>query len=318
MKFKKYLSLSVTFVLGLSMAGVALGLNQKNDASEKNNNATQIPKAQQRVELKHINDTMYVTDKSMSATCASGVFEPGSNSVTVRYFVPADTSLRVRRFCDMNNSLRRQTYRHEMEHARKVLLTKAQNKSPIVSARVAAMNEIMAPASEVVQTADDLFYKGIPCPQYVRTQNGCNAVLTANKTSSMGRFIVDYTNPAVADAVLEYGVEKFMFSFNKGVYRTTIRKKLDGVKTAKYKNVHSEADVSLLIGHVPENDWWGPMFTYTTANGRQVDIWNSATPQMRKRVLERVDSAIKALARPGEKLKFPAHNINKQLTIRYR
>lgn len=297
MKFKKYLSLSAACVMIAGAVGLKAAQNTDKDYT-KHRTEIVTPNFNPYPELKQTVDTIYITKDMFGQTFCAGEFK--GHTVKMTYFAPGDSEKWTSDFCEANNSMYREVWRHEMEHARKALLTRNQDfRHPVVGARIAAMNEIQAPAAEALQAADDQFYHGMQCPNVARLKTATKKILAANETSLTAGYAIDYTNPAVADAVLDHGVSKFISDFNHGVYRWTMRQKLDGKKTPYYIP-HQEVDTHLLIGYSPEQDMWGPMFTYTTRYGKKVDIWKNATPKMRAKVLERVDSAINVVAGPAE------------------
>jgi len=305
MKFKKYLSLSAACVIIASVASAVGSTAEKHTLSEHNKEKIESDtvKFEPLPELKFVSDTITITSENIDkGTMAAGVFLPSENAVHFNYFVPGDTAdNRIVAFCELNNDLRSVTLRHETEHARKVLLTQnTEKRNPYVRAKIAAMNEIQAPASEVLQAIEDSVYKSKPVPNRTILKQAVNKVFDKAAPFSFGLSYINYTNPQIADEFLNYGINKFINDFNNGVYRWTLRKRLDNKKSPKYETPHNQADPLLLVGYAPEYNKWGPMFTYTTKTGQKIDIWNSATPKMRQKVLERLDSAITSLYRPDE------------------
>lgn len=291
MNFKKLLSLSVSFVL-CACAPVVKN-TPKRDATP----VKEVTNFRSLPELKVCYDTIYVTD--VNKLKAAGTFVPSRQTVHVCYFMPGCTDSIVEKWCQLNNSYIPQTARHEMEHARKCHLVKNTNQyTPYVRSKIAAMNEIMAPCGEIIQTVDDHWTRGIPCPQRKILQYSDSVIINAHENSFMKFGNIDFTNPRVADAVLNYGINKFLADVKRGVYIHTIRKYRDD---PVFKNIepNNQCDMYAPLTFCPQYDMWGPLFTYDTDARQKVDVWRHASPKTRMRVIHSVDSLIQNIYGPG-------------------
>lgn len=299
MKFKKYLSLSAIFVFAIGAQDSA-GRDAKDVKQDKTPVKTEkvvsLPKLQVVTDTLRVNDENYENEVK---TCAAGLFTSHNNKVSVRYFVDETSDGRAKKWCDVNNEIAPITLRHEMEHGRKANLVH-DNKmhSPYVNAQIAAMNEIMAPVSEAIEVVDR-HSQGYPVPVGKCLPQIDSLVMDAHNKSLFRFGYVDFSNQEIADLVLNYGIDRFVHSVDRGFYKWTIRKKLDDKECAKY-TPNAECDLFAGFFFNPESGNWGPMFTFDSAGRRKVDIWNSASVKTRQRVLERLDSVIASTYRPGE------------------
>lgn len=300
MKLKKYLSLSpiAAFLIGAhhSDSAESRGIVQDKEPV-KTETVVRLP------ELKVVTDTLRINDKNFDKerkTCAAGLFTSYNNKVSVRYFVDETSDRRAKYWCDRNNELLPIVLRHEMEHARKAnLVHGSEYHSPYVNAQIAAMNEVMAPVSEAIEAIDRHCVYGRTVPHGNNLPQIANLVMDAHNQTPFHFNTVDFSNQHIADLVLNFGMDKFVASVNRGFYKWTIRKKLDSVKSTKY-TPNTECDFIASLFFLPECDMWGPMFTFDTAGREKVDIWNSASEKTRQRVLQRLDSVIYSTFRPGE------------------
>ena len=294
MKFNKLLSLSLSVVFCACSASVMKHVSNKETLDD---DTKKVVAFKPLPELKLQYDTVYVTN--IHSLKAAGEFLPTRQTVRVSYFMPASDDTAIVNWCRFNNSLIPQTMRHEMEHARKCHLVKNTNQyAPYVRSKIAAMNEIMAPCGEIIQAVDDHWTYGTSCPQRKILQYSDSIIINEHEHSFMRFFNVDFTNPRVADAVLNYGITKFLADVKRGVYVHTIRKYRDD-PVFKRIEPNNQCDVWDAYMFMPQYDMWGPLFTYDTNARKKVDIWRHASPKTRMRVLNSVDSLIRDVYGPG-------------------
>ncbi|MDE6477947.1 MAG: hypothetical protein K2L94_01720, partial [Alphaproteobacteria bacterium] len=155
MKFKLLYSLSLVAIVagGGLMYGTADGYNAvKNDKKKPAKTGVVYS------DLREVIDTVYVTNENLDTvrfTGAAGQFNCVNNTVHISYYVANSSLPRIQMYVDGCNAMIPMVRRHETEHARKALMTKRLNHLSVNSrAAVAAMNEIMAPASEIIELMD--------------------------------------------------------------------------------------------------------------------------------------------------------------------
>ena len=295
-KFKKILSLSVSFVVaGLALSPLAFKA-PKNSTTEKPKEVKERPEVTVRY------DTVYVTDEWLHAKdrkIAPGVYNVNKQTIRIEYYYPVSENPNTISWCERTNSQLPETLRHEMEHARKSYLVKnTNNYAPYVRSKIAAMNEIMAPCSEIIQEVENHLIYGIECPKRKILQYSDSVIINAHKNSWSWNWPVDFTNQEVADAVLSYGITKFLDSVKRGIYVSTIRRYRENPVLARLEP-NKECDLSDIAWFMPQYDQWGPLFTYKTHSGAKVDIWRHASPKTRMRVLNSVDSLVQDIYGPG-------------------
>lgn len=254
-----------------------------------------------RPELKFRVDTIDVTDdnfKELSARGAGGVYFSGSNTVTVKYFRTNSQKTLIKRYCQVNNDLFRLNKRHEMEHARKYdYVHNKQGFAPYVRSKIAAMNETMAPASEIIEALDYHYETGKCYPSkkdfIVHADSAIVSIMQKYNLS----WPVNYRNPLIADAVLKYAAEGFASAVNRGYYKYTMQKAYN--QCCEGSTLHAPVYPSLFYN--PTLDMWGPLYTFQTVYG-DVDIFNSATFVGRQNLIDSIDSIVSNTVNTGKPL----------------
>lgn len=315
MKFKKLLTLSagLSVLLGASIGCAVLGGAADNKTPDKAKTIRFRPLP----DLKTTVDTLYFTNENFDAKyarAAAGQFIPGTNTVSVSYFMYDDTAnARVRLNCDNANEAVEVVRRHEMEHARKAnIVQDVMGLSPWDRARLAIMNESMAPGGEIIEAVEYHIKTGERYPQNRAFLWRADSLIMARhneKNFGFGAGVpVDFSDPVIADIVLESAVDKFARDHKRGFYHTKIRGELKGGKRSKYKP-HNQCDLKPnMSNYFPMANQWGILWTYDVSapwvvfNKKRVDIWNSATVATRNRVINKVDSIVKTDMAPGQML----------------
>lgn len=287
---KKYLySLLVAF--GLFGIG-PLASCDSNDKQQPVKPKKHIVYVSKRPELKFRVDTIDVTDDNFKDLCergAGGVYFSGSNTVTVKYFRTNSKNALIKRYCKVNNDLFRLNKRHEMEHARKYeYVHNKQPYSPFVSAKIAAMNETMAPASEIIEAMDYRYETGSCYPSKKGfIVHADSAIVSIMQKYNMS-WPVNYRNPLIADAVIKYSLEGFSSAVNRGYYKHTMKKAYD--KSQEGFSLPIAATRTSLF-YNPTLDMWGPLWTFQTTDG-DVDVFNSATFVGRQNLIDSINSIV--------------------------
>ncbi len=288
---KKYLySLLIPYMLSVS----ALTSCEKPHATATNvptqlptyNKNTYVCKNVPKVRI----DTLNVSNenyKEITTKGAAGVFFYGSNTVVVYHFNATTDSSYIVNYCNYSNSMRPLYMRHELEHARKQDLTHNTDRfSPISRAEVAAVNEIMAPASEIIEAVDYHARTGKPFPNAKPFIAQADSVIT----SAMGGFLplfVNYNYQPIADAVITYATENFVSSVNRGYYKHTIRKKYNQKPSKKQKFV----DFTILLTFNPDHSKWEPIWEFESRAGA-CNPYKHASWAVRQKLMQTVDSVV--------------------------
>ena len=290
---KKYLySLLSTYLF----AAVGASLSSCNELNASANTAQ--PKKKQinkvciykKPELKLRIDTLNVSDdnlKKITTQGAAGVFFPGTNTVLVYHFNPASDSAYIQRYCEHNNNLRALVTRHELEHARKSDLThNTEFFSAVGRARVAAINEIMAPASEIIEAVDYHARTGKTYP------DAKSFIVQADSAiiQAMGPFMPGYVNynyRPVADAVITYALKSFLNSVERGYYIHTVRKAYNN-RPALNKPTSNLMNTFLFN---PDHNLWDPIWEFQSTAG-SCNPYKTASWTVRQELMQKVDSVI--------------------------
>ncbi len=304
-KFKKLFKWSLPAII------ITTGAFVSSHTSANIQNKEEVQKAattikDNRPEIRIRYDTIYLTEEYLDTNKSInlGLFLPTDNSVSMKHFVPVDSTKRVMNFAQTHNSQRAAILRHELEHGRKAhLWANTEDRAPFVRGQIACMNEVMAPAGEVIESAENEWLTGIPTQGPDMLKKTTSAILDENRKTPFGLMGgVDFTNQKIADIVLKYAIDKYIREFNRGVYKWPVRKKLDANRKHINYKPNKECNPMDKIMFFPESGDWSQMFAYKTKSGKNINIWKSASEKMRREVRERVDSATNSLLKPGEYL----------------
>ncbi len=235
-------------------------------------------------------DTLNVTDenyKQITTKGAAGVFFPGSNTVVVYHFNAASNSRRVVNYCNYSNNLRPLYLRHELEHARKRDLVHNTGRFSAVSrAEIAAINEIMAPASEIIEAVDYHARTGKRFPNVKPFIARADSVIF--QTPGVFPGYINYNYQPVADAVITYATENFLNSVNRGYYTHTVRKAYNN-KTSFKKQQY--IDFASYLTFNPDQNKWNPIWEFESDAG-VCNPYKNASWSARQKMMQRVDSVV--------------------------
>lgn len=288
---KKYLY-SLLIAFGMFGIGPLASCNNDKAAAPVHNIKPKKRIVSKRPELKFRVDTIDVTDanfEDQSARGAGGVYFSGTNTVTVKYFRTNSRRAIIQKYCNINNELFRLNKRHEMEHARKYdYVHNKQGYSPFVRAKIAAMNETMAPASEIIEAMDYHYETGKCYPSKKMFIVHADSAITSIMEKYNLSWPVNYRNPMIADVVLKYAYESFSSAVNRGYYKHTMRKAYDSSGENFYTPLKPPTLSPL---YNPAYDMWGPLWTFQTMYG-DVDVFNSATFVGRQNLIDSINSIV--------------------------
>lgn len=312
MKLRKILSLSAVLSATLVMSGVDV-FKETTDDSFSDDKMVEPVKTVVYQDLKFKTDTLHLTDDNFDVVyphAVAGLFFPKKNEISITYFECDDNSSeRIKNVCDRGNSGVRVVMRHEMEHARKAhIVYNTPGLSRWDRARVAAMDEVMAPAAEIIESQEYRLETGERFPQDRQFLWKADSLIMARHNQThfgFGKNVpVNFSDPVIADIVLESAVNKFAQVHNRGFYKKRIQRELAGTMRINYiPNSQTDIDFSFFLPHYNQ---WGAMWTYNVSTPwymkHRVDIWNSATAAARMRVINKIDSIVSSDMTPGQKL----------------
>ena len=292
MKFKKTYILSLVLITG----GYFLAGCKKQSQQEY-----YITKIQKNIESNYQKtvvevDTFYIDSAGAKKCVALGYFTPCTNKIVIRYFKPKDNSEKAKKFCEHHNALRDLIYLHEMAHAQKAaIIHSPENKSPYKRAQLAVMNEIMAPAAEIIGAIEYRQKHTTQHPQLGQKTSMADIAIT-KLNNNMLKGLNPFKRQEIADTIMHYATQKFLCGFKQGIYRNTIQKapyceKAYGIKYRDSINIirpNFELDTNI----------WEAVWQFNTSFGR-INIWTEASQESRDRLLETVDSVIQS-ANPGQ------------------
>lgn len=297
MKWKNVARFGFWFcITSLYGGGILSSCNQNNDKKPAKAGTEKVYPA-----LKYRVDTTFVTDENfnkLNGRAAAGVFFSNSNTVVIYHFETDSKNPRIQKYCDISNLNMPLTRRHETEHARKAFLTKSRAFfSDCARGRTAAYNEIMAPASEIIEAVDLQYETGAAFPNAKMFTKKAMEKITEISKPGNGQWPVNFNDTRIADVTLEYSLEYFLGQIAMGTYRTTIRRAMNK-KSVKCDYVpNAECDIVGAFTFCPDFNMMGPLFTFKTKGGR-ADIWNAASPQVRQKVINAVDSVLNDIKQP--------------------
>lgn len=306
MKFTKKFSLSAVLTMALTMPGCC------DTAPTQSNNDTTKTETRKNITYPDLiikTDTIHVTDEKFDEFLKSpaAAFIPSKHTICMHHFEYDDsTSERTQNCCDANNQAARLIFRHEMEHARKVHLTHNTDElSAWDKARMIIMNEIMACASEIIESQEYRRETGERFPRNRVSIWRADSAIMARHESSTGPLTniipVDFTDPVIADITLECAFDKFAHAHNRGFYVKRIQNALTNNKEEYVP--HNQLARGILFC-TPQLNHWDGLFTYEVTNifhtKSDVNIWGAATPISRIHVLNGVDSIVRADMQAGQ------------------
>ena len=285
MKFKKYTSWSLPLIFG-AVALFSAWTEHKPVQTQTKPKTTKI----NIPDLKYKIDTVNINSSKEFGKKANGAFFIKSNTIQLSYFVADTNDRRVIDCCNLNNSYHKFTLRHEREHARKAILTrKTENYTPYVRAQIAAFNEIMAPAAEIVEGIEYCIENNNNMPQAKKfVIDACQEIIAYKQNTKTFSGILFYDS-AVSDIIIKYATKDFLSSVERGFYVNTIAK--------AYKNKpidytpNKECYKFNRCFFLPQLNMWDPLWEFETKNG-PINPWRSASEKTRQETINTVNKLV--------------------------
>ncbi len=291
MKFKIYTSWSLPLIFG-AVALFSAWTEHKPVQTETKPKTTKI----NIPDLKYKIDTIKIKSSKEFGKKANGAFFIKSNTIQLSYFVADTNDRRVIDCCNLNNSYHKFTLRHEREHARKAILTrKTENYTPYVRAQIAALNEIMAPAAEIVEGIEYCIENNNNIPQAKKfVIDACQEIIAYKQNTKTFTNILFYDS-AVSDIIIKYATKDFLSSVERGIYVNSIVKAYKN-KPIKY-TPNKECYKFNRCFFLPQLNMWDPLWEFETKNG-PINPWRSASEKTRQETMNTVNKLIyKTLAK---------------------
>ncbi len=241
-----------------------------------------------RPELRTRIDTIEITDDNYRQKIkhsAAGVFFPTRNMILINYFVTNSHDQRLIDFCNQNNANYKLVMRHEQEHARKAHLTKTTDKyPPHIRGQIAAMNEIMAPAGEIIEALEYRNKIGMSLKTNRTFVTAAEKEITQHTNTQ--RIPIIFHNTYVANTIIKHATERFLSELNRGIYKTTIRREIK--KKTQFKAYEYYA---IDFGFHPQAGIWDSMWEFETSQGR-LNLWALATLDARMETIQKINAEI--------------------------
>jgi hypothetical protein len=234
----------------------------------------------------------YVEKPRTKRTLAWGISYPYANKIVIYYNITNSKSPAVQRYVDYSNSQIRLTKRHELEHARKsAFVHGVENNLPFIRGKIAMMNEVMAPAGEIIEALDHHAETGEVYPNAPNQIKSADAAIMRILGQDKLTGPVDFNNQQIADIVMEHALAKFLFHYNHGIYHWTIS---NAKKTFKFKSPPKNSEYMKYSGYsfFPLFNDWQALWVFETKRG-MADLWKNASDEQKKRLIATTDSIVK-------------------------
>ena len=306
MKFKKLLSWSVPAIMYGTVL-ISAGISGTN-GDLADSDAGTVTTFSDLPELTVVHDTIYVSYDDVFTSgrkFAWGQYMPSKRRVETYAFIPTTPEPQLAQWCTRAAENEMLSRRHELEHARKVLMVKNTIQySPYVRGQIAAMNEIMAPGAEIIAGAEHWWKTGeIPNGWAYRVKNAVRQIAKIHQATTNRFEPIDFARPEIADIVLLNALAKFTDATRGGTYIAAMRRAWDepSLSGKAHNHIYKNRDVTSFN---PAAGAWGPLFSYQTARGN-VSIWNHASPAARNQVIDAIDTLMRTKVVPGQNIEKP-------------
>ena len=291
MKFAPIYSLAFTIVL--SLGALSCQQLQKKDLNEPANTGIKITNKQTTLKIDTVTITNEMLDKRI---LAAGVFKSYNGEINISYFEPGDSTSRVKNFCQTNNNQMTLIMRHELEHARKENLTKNTNFfDPLTRGAIAAQNEIIAPAAEIIEALDYRYENDTVYPTNKLFILKADKKITQIAKEQKLDWPIDFNNQQIADVVMACATEHFFKETQKGLYIATIKKEMGKkslTKSYQTNNLCSFGNAALFN---PKFGIWSPLWQFESKRG-SVNIWEAASINQKRKNITLIDSLTNKIA----------------------
>lgn len=298
MNFKSLYSLSFTTI----MFAALLSCGEQNQPKTPANAG----KKYIQNSLTYKTDTVYVNENNFEhirKTAAAGLFKPNQNQIILNYFSTSSPDYRIQNFCRNNNKMIPLVRRHETEHARKASLTKNTcSYSATVRGQIAALNEIVAPAAEIIEALDWRYVHGRAFPATKTFIRNADKEITHLMDSLGMDWPVNFNQPEIATVVMRNALAQFTHEFNRGIYQTTVRRAFKGIGQIRY--IPATPHIMNYFTFSPQTGNWDAMWEFDSARGH-VNMWHAAPNAVQTEIQNALNNfVIRATNIPGKNPPF--------------
>lgn len=233
-------------------------------------------------------------------TVVQGLYCPTTHKVTTFYLVNKSQSARLQKLCDETNAMAPLTLRHECEHARKMALVGMGYMFPdFTRGEIAATNEIVAPAAEIIAAVDWRYTHGAPIAAAKKFVRNAEREIYALTDSLNLPWPIDFNQPQIAEIVIKHALARFTSEFNRGQYVTTVREATRKRYWRKYPP-NNMCDLSQVFNFVPQYGLWAPMWEFESLRG-SVNLWNAVSEKTRRETTFKLESFVIAAQKSAGK-----------------
>lgn len=284
MKFEKLYDIAFFFVIGCVIGATAIEL--KPNKKEKKYIIERLDTLTTRI------DTTYITKEDLEnkKVIVGGTFCSAKNTINIYYIKPKDTAQKTINYCNAVNKQIRYVKVHELEHAKKANLVENPHFFlPKTRAKIAAQNEIIAPAAEII-AALDLSYitKAKPANMRWFIKNAYNEMSQTLKKQPRP---IDLNKQEVADIIIKHSLLFFLSEVKRGSYIGTMKREYNRIPNDFYYPPIDNCNIKQRIEFKPHLDEWAPLWQFNTKQG-DVNIWNVASDKQKSILLNSIDSLV--------------------------
>lgn len=294
MKFKTLYSLAATMAITLGIGMYSyVKTGDKNIQKQPANTGIKYNCSQ----ISTRTDTIVITEEMLKnrQIIAAGVFMPNSGVIKINYMTTNSENKNIQEYCDRNNRQARLVLRHEMEHARKANLTKnTWWYPPHTRGEIAAQNEIIAPAAEIIEAIDYRSETNQAYPTNRSFIRRADMLITQYANQNKLDWPLDFNNREIANIIIQCATDRFVSEIKRGVYKATIMRAMQFGRPQAYVT-NNLCTTLIQTAFLPQYGIWAPMWNFESRRG-QVNIWQASSYAQRKKLINTVDSVINEIA----------------------
>ncbi len=291
MKFKTIAFLGAVFFISLDTAlSITNSIYEKSKI--KNERIIKKPKLPAK-ELNIYTDTVLIKDETYKTKIlAAGAFNPTTNTVKIIFFKTNTSNTEIQTFCNRSNSQIPLTKRHELEHAQKAFLTKdIKHYPPEVRAKIIAINEITALASEIIESQDYKYKTGkdfLSLKPFVTEANKKIEKIINKKNL---RYPLDFNDQEISDIIINQALQQFLQEIKRGIYKTSMQKAFYNRTNQEFQCNYSLKESYEKITFNPVLNMWDPIWFFQSKQG-YINLWQVASKKQKQKTINTLDSLI--------------------------
>lgn len=282
MKFKKYLSWTLPLIVSIAaLPAIQPAQTPKKIPENPGKNAP---------ELVIKTDTIHLRTKQDLQGRALGTFYSNTNTLYTYYFIADTDDKDVIAFCKRQNELRPMTLRHEFEHARKAILTKKTREfPPYIRAQIAAFNEIVAPASEIIEALEYSRSHNMKLPPAKKfVIDACNEIFNTSYNPAL-LAPIDFNNQKISDIIIKHATQYYINTIKGGTYETSVKNAYTMIPCEYTPNKECYKYNSSFF--MPQFNIWDPLWDFNTKYG-PINPWRTASEKCKQETIAKVNEII--------------------------